>query len=183
MKTLPNVSDDQLAWIISEVAKYIEQQRNHYHESARSLSSREKAPLGPFFPASVLDSARLVILKRPRVDNPPFYSQLNAMGFDEKLLPDFADMGAITFVDVVVSNGPISNGTLFHELVHVVQYKKLGLDGFAAKYVSGFLRGGSYERIPLEINAYQLDAKFTQNPERHFAVDDRVQAWIDEDRF
>jgi hypothetical protein len=105
------------------------------------------------------------------------------MGFDKNLLPDFADMGAVTFVDVIVSNGPISTATLFHELVHVVQYGKLGLSDFGAKYVTGFLRGGSYERIPLEINAYQLDAEFTRNPKRQFAVDERVQAWIDEDRF
>ena len=50
-----------------------------------------------------------------------------------------------------------------------------------AKYVTGFLRGGSYEQIPLEINAYQLDAKYTRNPKGQFAVDERVQAWIDID--
>ena len=85
----------------------------------------------------------------------------------------------IALLDVIVSNGPICTATLFHELVHVVQYRKLGLSEFAAKYVTGFLRGGSYEQIPLEINAYQLDTEYTRNPKRHFAVDDRVQAWID----
>jgi hypothetical protein len=50
---------------------------------------------------------------------------------------------------------------------------------FAARYVTGFLRGGSYEQIPLEINAYQLDAEYTRNPKRQFAVDERVQAWMD----
>jgi hypothetical protein len=64
-----------------------------------------------------------------------------------------------------------------------VQYRKLGLSDFAAKYVAGFLRGGSYERIPLEINAYQLDAEYTQNPKRQFAVEEPIQAWIDEDKF
>ena len=59
---------------------------------------------------------------------------------------------AVSFVDVIVSNGPISTATLFHELVHVVQYRKLGLSDFAARYVTGFVRG-SYERIPLEITA------------------------------
>jgi hypothetical protein len=137
----------------------------------------------PFFAAPVLDSARIAILKTPKVENPPFYSQLKAMGFDAKLLPDFSDMSAITFMDVIVSKGPISSATLFHELVHVVQYGKLGLAGFAAKYVTGFLRGGSYERIPLEINAYQLDGEYTRNPKQPFAVDERVQAWIDEDKF
>jgi hypothetical protein len=143
--------------------------------------------LRPFFGDAVLDSARLVISQNSEADsqieNPPFYSQLEAMGFDKHLLPDFADMGAVTFVDVIVSNGPISTATLFHELVHVVQYRKLRLSDFAAKYVTGFLRGGSYERIPLEINAYQLDAEYTRNPKRQFAVEERVQAWIGGERF
>jgi len=34
----------------------------------------------------------------------------------------------------------------------------------AAKYVTGFLRSSSYEQIPLEINAYQLDAEYKRNP-------------------
>jgi hypothetical protein len=36
--------------------------------------------------------------------------------------------------------------------------------------------GGSYQRIPLEINAYQLDAEYTRIPKRQFAVEKRVQA-------
>src|SRR5436853_935557 len=56
-------------------------------------------------------------------------------------------------------------GSCSRELVHVVQYEKLGLKEFAAKYVTGFLSGGSYEAIPLEMNA------------------DEVQRWIDTGRF
>ena len=180
---LPELSDAQVTWVAGEVAKYIEQQRNRYAKTAAPLSATQKALLRPFFVDAVLDSARLVVLKDSQVENPPFYSQLEAMGFDQNLLPDFAEMGAVTFVDVIVSNGPISTATLFHELVHVVQYRKLGLSDFAAKYVTGFLRGGSYEQIPLEINAYQLDAEYTRNPKRQFAVEERVQAWIEGDRF
>ena len=180
---VPELSDAQVTWVAGEVAKYIEQQRNRYAKAAAPLSAAQKFLLRPFFVDTVLDSARLVVLKDSQVDNPPFYSQLEAMGFDQNLLPDFADMGAVTFVDVIVSNGPISTATLFHELVHVVQYRKLGLSDFAPQYVTGFLRGGSYERIPLEINAYQLDAEYTRNPKRQFAAEERVQAWIDKGKF
>jgi hypothetical protein len=168
---LPELSDAQMTWVAGEVAKYIEQQRNRYAKTA-PLSDTQRALLRPFFVDAVLDSARLVISPNSEADsqieNSPFYSRLETMGFDKNLLPDFADMGAVTFVDVIVSNGPISTATLFHELVHVVQYRKLGLSDFAAKYVTGFLRGGSYERIPLEINACQLDAEYTRNPKRQF---------------
>jgi hypothetical protein len=51
-------------------------------------------------------------------------------------------------------------GLLFHELVHVEQYRKLGIPRFSELYVRGFLNGGSYEAIPLEVNAYSLEDRF-----------------------
>ncbi len=136
-----------------------------------------------FFPDSALNSARLVVLSGQRMNNPRFYGELVEMGFAPADLPDFAQMVAITLVDTVVSHEPFTDRLLFHELVHVVQYAKLGLPEFAAKYVKGFLRGGSYEGIPLEMNAYELDARFTAAPARPFSVEAEVQRWIDSGRF
>jgi hypothetical protein len=59
----------------------------------------------------------------------------------------------------------------------------LGLPEFAAKYVKGFLRGGSYEAIPLETNAYELEAQFAAARAKIFSVDAGVQSWIDSGRF
>ena len=64
---------------------------------------------------------------------------------------------------------PLSRAFLFHELVHTVQYKHLGLQGFAEQYVRGFLSGGSYEEIPLEKQAYELEGKFRKGPDRVFS--------------
>lgn len=86
-------------------------------------------------------------------------------------------MGAITFSDVVVSHGPFSSGLLFHELVHVEQHRQLGIPRFSELYVRGFLNGGSYEAIPLEVNAYTLGGRFEQNPAGHFAVAEEVRRW------
>ena len=86
-----------------------------------------------FFPEPALDSTRLVLLAGQRVNNPSFYGELIKMGFEAASLPDFSFMAAITFVDTVVSHEPFTNRLLFHELVHVVQYEKLGLEEFAAK--------------------------------------------------
>ena len=44
-------------------------------------------------------------------------------------------------------------------LVHVVQYRLLGIEEFARLYVRGYLHGG-YDGTPLEICAYQLDGRF-----------------------
>jgi hypothetical protein len=86
------------------------------------------------------------------VQNPEFYPMLRNLGF--KNLPDQSTMAAITFCDVVVSQEPFSDGLLFHELVHVEQYRQLGIQRFSDLYVRGFFSGGSYEAIPLEVNAY-----------------------------
>jgi len=180
---LPRLIDAQVEWIVQQVAGYIEHQRQTYQPGAGPLSLNQKNAMRPFFPEPALDSSRLVVLAGQRVNNPPFYSELIKMGFESASLPDFAQMAAITFVDTVVSQEAFTVRLLFHELVHVVQYEKLGLAEFAAKYVKGFLNGGSYESIPLERNAYELDARFTSAPARPFSVVDEVQAWIDKGKF
>jgi hypothetical protein len=180
---LPNISAAQIEWIVKQVAAYIDRQRWTYIPTSVPLSESQNATMRPFVSKSTLNSARVVILTGERVGNPPFYGELVKMGFEVGSLPDFAGMAAITFVDTVVSHGPYDNRTLFHELVHVVQYEKLGLAEFAAKYVKGFLSGGSYEAIPLEMNAYELDGRFAREPKRTFAVADDVQSWIDAGRF
>jgi len=123
-----------------------------------------------------------VVLSGERVNNPPFYSQLVEMEF-APALPDFSLMATITFVDTVVSHAPFTNRVLFHELVHVVQYEKLGLMEFVARYVRGFLNGGSYEAIPLQRNACALDGRFAAEPTKPFSAADEVQAWVDAGRF
>jgi hypothetical protein len=180
---LPKLSDAQIDAVIQQVAKYIENQRQTYWAKAMPLDKNQKAAMAPFFPESVLQSTRVVVLSGQQVSNPPFYGELLPLGFEPGSLPDFTDMAAITFVDTVVFHEPIASRLLFHELVHVVQYERLGLAEFAARYVKGFLRGGSYEGIPLERNAYELDARFAKAPANVFSVEDEVQEWIDWELF
>ena len=181
--TLPKLSQSQIEGLTQQVAGYIESQRHNYRDKATPLNMNQKVVMASFFPQAVLDSTQLVVLAGEQVGNPPFYGELVTMGFELASLPDFSKMAAITFVDTVVFHEPIVNRTLFHELVHVVQYDKLGLVEFAAKYVNGFLTGGSYEAIPLERNAYELDERFAQAPASAFSVADEVQEWIDLELF
>jgi hypothetical protein len=179
---LPKLSDSQIEWIIQQVRAYIEEQRQCFIRQATPIDQNAKARLGSFFSSAVLDSARVIVLASRHVPNPRFYAELTKMGFPRELLPDFGQMAASTFVETVVCHGAPTDRTLFHELVHVVQYRKLGLSAFAAKYVTGFLGGGSYEAIPLERNAYELDARFEGAPTQVFSADTEVQSWIDAGR-
>jgi hypothetical protein len=71
---------------------------------------------------------------------------LKGLGFTN--LPDQASMAANTFSDVVVSDEQFSNGLLFHELVHVEQYRQLGIPRLSKLSVLGFLNGGYSAAAP-----------------------------------
>ena len=177
----PRLTPEQIAQVSGLVAQYITTQREKYTPRAIPLSAQQKANMAGLFSPQLLDDARLLVLSGERVVNPDFYPMLRSMGFDN--LPDQSTMAAITFSDIVVSHGPFTNRLLFHELVHVEQYRQLGVPDFSELYVRGFLNGGGYDGIPLERNAHTLDAQYEKDPSRHFSVADEVSAWVTERRF
>jgi hypothetical protein len=178
---IPQLTPDQIAQVSGLVAQYITAQGERHAPRAIALSAQQKAAMDGFFPPGLLDSTRLLVLQGERVGNPDFYPVLRNWGFNN--LPDQSTMAAITFCDVVVSHEPFSDGLLFHELVHVEQYRQLGIPRFTELYVRGFLSGGSYEAIPLEVNAYSLEDRFRRDPRQMFSVEDEVGRWAAEGRF
>jgi len=166
----PKLSETQIRELASWIATYISEQRTSFQSKATSIEPRHKALLQPFFPATLLDEVRVV---RGRAGEPSFYPQLRGLGITNA--PPFSEMAGITFQDVVVHAEPLTRRLLFHELVHAVQYRHLGLPGFAEHYVRGFLSGGSYEQIPLEKQAYELEVRFADHPAEQFSVDADVR--------
>jgi len=171
----PQLTPDQIAQVSGLVSQYISTQREKYATRAIPLSAPQKAAMNGWFSPQVLDGTRLLVLQGERVANPDFYPMLRSLGFNN--LPDQSTMAAITFCDVVVSHEAFSDGLLFHELVHVEQYRQLGIPRFSELYVRGFLDGGSYEAIPLEVNAYTLGGRFESDPRQVFSVEDEVGRW------
>jgi hypothetical protein len=177
----PRLTPEQIAQVSGLVAQYIATQRDRYGPRAIPSTAQQRAAMGGFFSPQLLDSTRLFVLQGERVSNPDFYPMLRSLGFNN--LPDQSAMAAITFSDVVVSHEPFTTGLLFHELVHVEQYRQLGILRFAELYVRGFLSGGSYDAIPLEVNAYTLGGRYESDPARQFAVADEVRRWSTEGKF
>jgi hypothetical protein len=171
------LSPQQIAWFSQAVAAYIHEQRGSYYERCKPLS------FGPTWAGyfSPLDLNRLRIIEPgpERVANPPFYAELERLGFTS--LPNFSTMAAITFDDVVVFHDPLTPQLIFHELVHVTQYRLLGIEEFARLYVIGYLHGG-YEGTPLERCAYDLDGRFIMGG-RPFNVEAEISSWIESGRF
>jgi len=176
----PRLTPDQINRVSGLIAQYIASQREKYAPRAIPLAAQQKAAMAGFFSPGLLDGTRLLVLQGERVANPDFYPMLRNLGF--KNLPDQSTMAAITFCNVVVSHEPFSDGLLFHELVHVEQYRQVGIPRFSEFYVPGFLNGGSYEAIPLEVNAYYLEDRFRRDPRRMFSVEDEVGRWAGEGR-
>src|SRR5437667_6841081 len=174
----PRLTPAQIAQVSRLLAQYIATHRERYASRAVPLSAHQRAAMDGFFSPHLLDGTRLLVLQGERVANPDFYPMLRSLGFNN--LPDQSRMGAITFCDVVVSHEAFSNGLLFHELVHVEQYRQLGIPRFSELYVRGFLNGGGYEAIPLEVNAYTVEDRFRNDPRRGFSVQAEVAKWLAE---
>ncbi len=175
---LPSAIIDQVSVL---VAQYISNQRETYFQRAVPLSATQRTTMAPFFSTSLLDGTRLIVLSGERVKNPDFYPMLEAAGFNN--LPNQSEMAAITFSDCVVAHTPFTNALLFHELVHVEQYRQLGAPRFADLYLKGFLSGGGYFEIPLEQNAYALGDRYERDSTRPFSVSEDVAQALAQGRF
>jgi hypothetical protein len=167
--------------LTSAVEEYILASRRKYLPSASAFSEQQLEPLRAFFPADVQSKARGVVLHGSRIQDPPFYSMARMMGI--RNLPSFSEVAAVTFVDVIVSHEEFTPDLLFHEMVHAVQYAQMGSKQFAELYVQGFIQGGSYEEIPLEKNAHELEARFSAGTNGIFSVAAEVRSWMDSGRF
>jgi hypothetical protein len=170
-----------IAQLTGAVEDYILSSRKKYLGGAVPLAVEQLAVMQPFFPVEALSNCRILVLRGQQIQDPSFYGIARMMGI--RNLPSFADTAAVTFVDVIVSHEEFTDDLLFHELVHVVQYAKLGAKEFSSRYVNGFLTGGSYEEIPLEKNAYELESRFGKKKSEVFSVVEEVQSWIEAGKF
>jgi hypothetical protein len=59
----------------------------------------------------------------------------------------------------------------------------LGFEKYVDLYVRGFVKNLSWLQIPLEDQAYKLDARFAEDPGKIFSVEDEIKAWDQEGRY
>jgi len=168
------------SYLEKEGRNWIVTQRDAYWVKGRPLESSTRRVIGSFFQSDTLNSAR--ICKVSQIENPPIYKELKEQGISMPL--GFRDMSGITFIDTILivpsKIGTQSRSSLvFHECVHVAQYLFLGVDRFAHEYVAGWASNGfDYFKIPLEVQAYQLQQLFDLNPQNIFSVEmEIVQKW------
>jgi hypothetical protein len=170
-----------IAQAVECVSTYLRQQREHYLTSAVPLSNRHQARMWPYFSPTILEQIRFVELEGRRVPTPSFYAEARAQGFEN--LPEITHMESLTFVDVVVFNETLSERSLFHALVHAVQFQILGLERYTELFVQSFMRTRTHFTVPLEVHAFSLTSKFMRPSPEKFSVEDHVRRWIADKRY
>ena len=140
------------------IARYIEYQRDRWHGRGVLLSNALRAWLDGCFAGEDMARVRIVENARLPIPNPPGYGHLRR--WTRLDLPDPESVAAITFDHVVLARRPVSSSLLFHEMVHVTQFRLLGVRRFSEQYARGFRETRSYEHIPLEACAFELENRF-----------------------
>lgn len=165
-------------FFVTHGSAWVRSQADRHRARALPMTAGLQAHLGDFFGPDAA-RARLVVAQ---IENPPFYGELARWGVDVRDLIPYTMLEALTFDDVIVLGLDAASEveTLFHELVHVVQYRILGVEEFSRQYVEGWLAGrdgllddpeGRYLAIPIEAVAYELQARFEAAPDNVFSVE------------
>lgn len=174
-------ADRDVLEAIAKVALYLQVQREHYYPLGEPLKREWMEAFQGFYSQELLEQVRLVEFTGSRVENPWFYGEARERGISN--LPDIAHKVAVTFLDVVVFNQPVTRRDLFHNLVHAAQVKLLGEERFAELFVTGFLQARSYFLIPLKAHAFALDTRYAEDAETRFSVEEEIARWIVEERY
>lgn len=147
--------------LAQHLADYIRAERHRLLPFATPLLARDQTALEGHFEREFLDGVRLVVGVQLR--GPAFLRDLHRLGLH---LPSVALSDAVTLDLLIASQQPLRLHTLVHELIHVIQYKALGIDAFACRYVAEYLSGG-YEQMALERAATELAARFEAGENFH----------------
>ena len=174
-------NESMVAEAIDELARYLHEQHDHFAPIGTPIGEEQRKSVEAFFSSETLDRIRWVQLEGHRLSNPPFFAKARKHGFNN--LPDFAHMHSLTFENAIVFQEAASARTLFHALVHAVQFDVLGLHRYAELSVRSFLRTRSYITTPLEAHAFTLESKFSADSAQVFSVEEKVRLWVNQGRY
>jgi len=140
---------------LPKVRKWIEKTLAGNQEHAVPVINFKFSRLKKLFSGELLNSTKAVVLSE-KLPFPP----LDRMGLPEFIQMEKMAIAGITYKDTFfVSHLQQNESLYFHELVHVVQWERLGVDNFLLAYGAGLMQFG-YANSPLEKMAYSLQADF-----------------------
>jgi hypothetical protein len=171
-----------VAEMVTGVAAYYRQEREVYVRHSEPLEAGLRAKIQPYFSKELLDRLKTITLTGgARIPPPHFYAKAKEMSGGK--FPDFVHMASITYIDVIVFHDEIDPRALFHGAVHAAQMSVLGFERYVELYVRGFVKHLSWLAIPLEAQAFQLEARFAENRTDVFSVEDEIRASAADGRY
>jgi hypothetical protein len=173
----------ELGQLVAQAVSWMQEQREKFLPSSHALSEEQNKNLRLFFLAKILSRLRVVDASATgqKIPYPPFYEKVRAGG--ARVVPDAAHMTAMPFIDVAVFNRKPMLRTLFHTLVHVAQFEAVGVERVMKGYFETLNESGLWMVVPYEEQAYQLDARYTRDPQASFSVEAEVREWVASGRF
>jgi GNAT superfamily N-acetyltransferase len=164
--------------------RWVHRGRARHRGAAAPISAEATRALAGFFPSETLAAARVAIV--PQVPLSRILRLARRIGISAV---DADRLLGITYLDTIVvprqRSDPahvdgVALSTLFHELVHIEQARQLGVRGFVERYLRGWLENGrKYAAIPLEKDAYALEARYRAAPGEPFDVAAEVSRRLD----
>jgi len=169
------MSLQQLQQKLPDVMAWIDRTLAAHASAARPVASLGFKRLGSYYPATMLDSARVIPVAKVPV--PPL-AAMGLAGFEEF---EQLDAAGITYRSSFFARLEFDRDESlhFHELVHVVQWQHLGPERFIMAYALGHLLSGGYRTNPLEVMAYDLQGRFKRHAPT-FDVGSVVRAKLDQ---
>jgi hypothetical protein len=175
----PELNENQTLDAIADIATYMQEQREKYRPVAEALQPQHARTMGMFFSPSLLERIRIVELASHGLGRLVVPVQPNSY----QSLLELTHMPSVTFEDVVVFNETVTERTLFHALVHAVQFQLLGLPRYTELFVRAFLATRWRFNVPLEAHAFELESRFAADRSHPFFVEDEVRLWIKRERY
>ena len=175
------LTEEQIAAAVVSLCDYLQKQQEQYSAIAAPLHDRHCATMKRFFSPELIGRIRVAEVNSRQIPEPLFYAKAKTMGI--RNLPVLAHMASLTFVDVLVFTGAMTERDLFHALVHAAQFEVLGLVNWADLYVRGFLKLGRDFLVPMESHAFALDTRFATNPANGFDVKSEISTWARDGRY
>ena len=141
-----------------KVQAWIQKTLATYEKDAQPIASMHFVRLPLYFPHTLLETAKFIPINR--LPMPP----LSAMGLGRYAAFEQGDFHGITYLDRYFIKRTVvtEEAVHFHELMHVIQWRLLGPEGFLAAYANGLDEFG-YENSPLEKMAYDAEATFKRS--------------------
>ena len=152
------LTPEELHTAYPKVQAWIRKTLATYEKEAKPIASMRFARLPLYFDHASLETAKFIPIDR--VPMPP----LSAMGLDRFAVFEQGDFNGVTYLDrYFIKRTVVTEEALhFHELIHVIQWRLLGSEGFLAAYANGLDEFG-YENSPLERMAYDAETLFKRS--------------------